>query len=81
MKKPEIKNYKNISGAGAYDYVADVNEYINYLESKLKSVVLANGVRQGDPLFCSQCSSKDIAVNKKLEYWCNDCNHTTYTTK
>ena len=36
MKRPEVKDYKNITGAGAYDYVADVNEYINHLEKQLK---------------------------------------------
>lgn len=36
MERPKIKDYKNISGEGAYDYISDVNNYINNIEAKLE---------------------------------------------
>ena len=41
-ERPQIKNYGNITGAGAYDYVSDVNAYMNYLEEQLKNCNLQN---------------------------------------
>jgi len=37
MNRPKIKDYKTISGPGAYDYVADMNIYIDQLEIRLKN--------------------------------------------
>jgi len=35
-ERPKLKNYKAISGIGAFDYVVDVNKYFDYLEAKIK---------------------------------------------
>ena len=36
--RPKIKDYDAVNGAGAYDYVSDVNGYMNYLEQQIKNL-------------------------------------------
>ena len=36
MERPKVQNYDPINGLGAYDYIMDVNKYMNKLEQQIK---------------------------------------------
>jgi hypothetical protein len=35
VKRPKIKDFENISGEGAYDYISAVNVYFDYQEQQI----------------------------------------------
>lgn len=66
MKRPKVKDCGNISGKGAYDYVADVNKYMNYLEQQI------NQTTQPLEEACVNCKYYN-ASNYHDMMWCIDC--------
>ena len=68
MKKPEIKDYDSINGPGAYDYISDVNEYINGIQSQLEKrneeIRIRKAIIKVDRDKLTQCRGK---IKKLLE--------------
>lgn len=70
MKRPKLKDYKKISGIGAFDYVSDVNKYMDYLEAKLNNIGLAGVIN----MFCLQGKKRDDDCQLRTpQYGCIGC--------
>jgi uncharacterized Zn finger protein (UPF0148 family) len=71
MKRPNRKDY--INKATKVQLIADQELYIDYLESKIKQLMLGGVVGRSEQL-CPKCKSLNVEMDYGLgEIYCHDC--------
>lgn len=80
MERPSIPNYEN-EKSFTFDYVFELNRYIEFLERKIKIHELKNNK---DNLNLPFCGTNERCSEKKKDFFCNSlrkCIHKIHNEK